>query len=115
MGDILNGWSISLGFGQASQAKAALDFYTEVEAQLAGGVGGQDIILTGHSLGGGLAAFVSALTGTPAEVFNNIPFGSGVVAQILSHDISQGMTLPQFVFTGDYGDSAGLHPVSETR
>lgn len=56
--DVLYGWSVSLGFGQASQAQKALDFYTNVQSHIAGGVGGQVIQLTGHSLGGGLAGFV---------------------------------------------------------
>jgi hypothetical protein len=99
-GDVLNGWSLSSGFGGASQAQMALKFYTQVQAQFAGGVGGQDITLTGHSLGGGLAGFVSDLTGAKSDVFNNIPFGTGVVAQIVSHDRSQGLLFPAFALLG---------------
>src|SRR6202012_2769669 len=91
-----SGWTLSAGYSAASEAQEALNFYTSVELN-----SGQNIQLTGHSLGGGLAGFVSDLTGAPADVFNNIPFGSGVVAEILSHDLSQGMTLPLFVLTGN--------------
>jgi len=96
-GDVKNGWTLSLGYAQASQAAMALQFYTQVQAQYAGG---QDIVLTGHSLGGGLAGFVSDLTGSLADVFNNIAFGTSVVAQILSSDTSLGMSRPAYVFTG---------------
>ncbi|MEY9524038.1 PII-like signaling protein [Bradyrhizobium japonicum] len=95
LGDILNGWTLSAGYSQASQAQKALNFYTLVQGQ-----GSGPIQLTGHSLGGGLAGFVSDLTGAPADVFNNIPFGSGVVAQILSLDLQQGMRLPLSVLGG---------------
>jgi len=77
LGDILNGWTLSLGFSDASQAKMALKFYAEVKALKGSG----PIDLTGHSLGGGLAGFVSDLTGAPADVFNNIPFGVAVAVQ----------------------------------
>jgi hypothetical protein len=83
LGDVLNGWTLSLGFSQASQAQQALSFYTQIRNQVSG-----SIQLTGHSLGGGLAGFVSDLTGAPADVFNNIPFGSGVAAEILSNDLA---------------------------
>ncbi|MFK0691159.1 calcium-binding protein [Mesorhizobium sp. IMUNJ 23033] len=98
--DVLFGWTLSAGLGQASQAQQALNFYAYVEQNFAGGVGGQDIQLTGHSLGGGLAGFVSDIVGASADVFNNMPFGTGVVAQIVSLDRAQGMTSPAFVFSG---------------
>ena len=35
------------------------------------------ILITGHSLGGGLATYVSAMTGLPAHVFNPAGLGQG--------------------------------------
>jgi hypothetical protein len=96
-GDFFKGWFLSAGYASVAQPQMALDFYARVHNDFAHG---QDIQLTGHSLGGGLAGFVSDITGAPADVFNNIPFGTGVVAEILSHDLSQGMTLSAFVFLG---------------
>ncbi len=99
-GDVVQGWTLSAGFSNAAQAQLALDFYTNVQLNFAGGVNGQQIELTGHSLGGGLAGFVADLTGAQADVFNNMPFGAGVVAQVVSHDLSQGMSAPIFAFLG---------------
>lgn len=80
-GDVMNGWTLSFGYAQASQAQLAMQFYTDVTgAQVAFGQAPGNVILTGHSLGGGLAGFVADLTGLPADVFNNIPFGSSTVA-----------------------------------
>lgn len=83
-GDVLNGWTLSAGFAQASQAQLAMQFYTDVTgAQVALGQAPGSVILTGHSLGGGLAGFVADLTGLPADVFNNIPFGASVAGEAL--------------------------------
>jgi hypothetical protein len=105
-GDVLNGWTLSAGYAQASQAQMALAFYSKVQAETPGG--GLGIQLTGHSLGGGLAGFVSDLTGAPADVFNNIPFGSGVAAESVLSSLPQGMSVPsssanvrQFVTLGE--------------
>ncbi|MBX9829239.1 MAG: hypothetical protein K2Y27_30160 [Xanthobacteraceae bacterium] len=111
--DVLYGWTLSGGFSPASQPQLALDFYNQRLAVTAGGA--QNIILTGHSLGGGLAAFVSDLTGSAATVFNNIPFGTGVAAQILSNGAPQGVpltsaTVRQFLTNGEV--AAGLRAAS---
>ncbi len=65
--DIWSGWTIGAGWiGSGTQADEALAFYTAVtgkdwwEAD-------NNAILTGHSLGGGLAGFVSRLSGTPGR------------------------------------------------
>ena len=65
--DVLNGWSMFTGFGTDSQASLARDFYRRVTGldfiSSAVSVGAcSDITLTGHSLGGGLAGFVSQQT-----------------------------------------------------
>ena len=98
--DVVNGWTLSGGFSNATQAQMAFDFYTNVQLNFAGGVNGEQIELTGHSLGGGLAGFVADLTGAQAKVYNNIPFGTAVVAEVVSHDLSQGMSSPLFAFLG---------------
>lgn len=51
LGDVLNGWTLSIGYAQAAQAQMALDFYTQVRSQIAGAADSQVIQLTGHSLG----------------------------------------------------------------
>jgi hypothetical protein len=101
LGDLLNGWTLSLGFAAASQPQMAKDFYTAVTTQpVYGGVVSPKVILTGHSLGGGLAGFVASLTGGRAAIFNNIGFGPGVVAEILSHNFDAGLANLGSLFTG---------------
>ncbi len=51
--DILFGWSLSLGFGDASEAQLAKKFYTDVTHLPLYATNAQNVILTGHSLGGG--------------------------------------------------------------
>jgi hypothetical protein len=75
--DVLFGWSISTGnFSAFSQVPEAIAFYQSVtgKAGLYDGVA-SDVVLTGHSLGGGLAAFVSAASGTKAYAFDHMPIG----------------------------------------
>lgn len=59
-------WSTDLDFALrntlSEQFLRALQFYTQIE----GAVGSENIILTGHSLGGALAGYVSLCTGTRA-------------------------------------------------
>jgi len=70
--DVQGGWLTGAGYGSA-QATAALDTYDTVVSNL---LSPQvtDIILTGQSLGGGLAGYVSALTGADAVLFEHMPY-----------------------------------------
>ncbi|MBB4640571.1 calcium-binding protein [Rhizorhapis suberifaciens] len=82
--DIWNGWTLGGGFAEASQGSLALQFYEAVAGQEATAGGNTDIITTGHSLGGGLAGFVGALSGGEAVVFDHMPFLVATVAQFWS-------------------------------
>ncbi len=54
-----------------TQAKAALKFYYEVEAKCKSlGYNVEDIIITGHSLGGSLVQYICYLTGREGVTFN---------------------------------------------
>jgi hypothetical protein len=59
--DIWNGWTVGAGFAGAGQAKLAKEFFTSVSGRSIYDpitpVGQPGTILTGHSLGGGLAGF----------------------------------------------------------
>jgi hypothetical protein len=79
IGDVLNGWTLGVGYSGAAQAQMAMAFYQAVYQQYA-----NVAELTGHSLGGGMAGFISEITGTPADIFNNIPFGKGVLSYYLT-------------------------------
>ncbi|MFC6488548.1 hypothetical protein [Nitratireductor sp. GCM10026969] len=87
--DAWNGWRLGAGFPDTSQGRLAIEFYESVLRQI-----NDDPVLTvyddaphkpllvGHSLGGGLAGFVSLLSGTQAEVFDHMPFGAAAMGAI---------------------------------
>jgi Protein of unknown function (DUF2974) len=54
-GDLLTGWTLGAGFAAASQATEAIQFYQSVTNRSVFNGPAPDVILTGHSLGGGLA------------------------------------------------------------
>jgi hypothetical protein len=80
--DARNGYGIALGatpdsvFNVATrQAELAAEFYQAVtgntDAQRAEGT-----VLTGHSLGGGLAGYIGLTSGTRSVLFDHLPFES---------------------------------------
>lgn len=82
--DVWNGWVIGAGFNTASQAGLAQAFYTQVTGQsISSNSAPSNVLITGHSLGGGLAGYVATLTGAQASIFDNMPFGAAVIAEIL--------------------------------
>ena len=68
--DVLNGWGGGAGLWFSDQFQLAMEFYHEVRDANPG----KTISLTGHSLGGGLAGFVSSITGAEAHVFDNMTY-----------------------------------------
>ena len=85
-GDIDNGWGIGTGGPFGPQATLGIDFYKAVV-----GTGGSvllnNIIFTGHSLGGGLAGFVGGLYGKTGTVFDSMTYQD---ATNNAHDLSNG-------------------------
>ncbi|MDR3423679.1 MAG: DUF2974 domain-containing protein, partial [Alphaproteobacteria bacterium] len=100
--EIRTGWFLSLGFNTASQPQQALAYYNQI---VSGAGGPANVILTGHSLGGGLAGFVADLYGVQADVFDNIPFGDAVVEESLSNSSLSlplsSHTVSQFTVAGE--------------
>ncbi len=69
--DIWSGWSIGAGYANASQATWAKKFYEAVTGySVYADVAPSNVVLTGHSLGGGLAGHVAALARTSALAFD---------------------------------------------
>ena len=73
--DITQGWVASLGV-PTGQVRMALDFYTAASGNSIYDGAQSDVILTGHSLGGGLAGIVSSLSHTQGLGFDHMPFGA---------------------------------------
>jgi len=94
LADLWSGWTLGAGFEHASQAKLAQEFYTAVTGKSHFEYAGDDVILTGHSLGGGLAGYLSALTGTKAYGFDHMTFGPAAAATLASHLSSLGIPDP---------------------
>jgi RTX calcium-binding nonapeptide repeat (4 copies)/Protein of unknown function (DUF2974) len=93
--DYTRGWSIALGVvSEGTQAPQALEFYSAVLNGKTYQDGRQEnVILTGHSLGGMLAGYVAALSGTDAYTFDHAPFGLGAIATyLLDHGIPANVT-----------------------
>jgi hypothetical protein len=68
--DAWNGVGLAVGSYNGAEARLAAQFYQTVR-----GAGSADsVVLTGHSLGGGLAGFISGLYGSSAKIYDNMPF-----------------------------------------
>jgi hypothetical protein len=72
-----NGYGVGAGSPTGPQAQEAITFYQKVANSLPnfnGNYATANIMLTGHSLGGGLAGFIGALYGQQGVLFDNMPF-----------------------------------------
>ena len=82
-GDWLANIGLAVGTGSSQLAQAA-EYYLQVKAANPGAT----ITLTGHSLGGGLAALVGVFFGVEAHTFDQAPFaasaGRGVALNLLA-------------------------------
>ena len=74
--DLVNGYEIGAGSSFAPDAYYALSFYKSVAAQQSTDLQSSGIVVTGHSLGGGLAGFVGAIYGLSGFLFDNMTFNN---------------------------------------
>ena len=72
--DVWKGWVSSVGI-PSSQYGLAMQFYQTITGKSVYDGAASSTILTGHSLGGGLAGMVGALSGTETLTFDHAPFG----------------------------------------
>ncbi len=84
--DVTNGWVTGGGIYWSPQAKDAALFYQNVVAAQNQSLDADDlytsqIVLTGHSLGGGLAGFLASIYGQEAYIYDNMPF------ELAAHDL----------------------------
>ncbi len=88
--DTITGWFQGTGTA-ADQTRMAAEIYNAVSLKVGGSA---DIVLTGHSLGGGLAGFVAATQGAKAWIFDNMPF-EGAARFALGQSEVQSKALPE--------------------
>lgn len=74
--DPFTGWVTGAGIYDGAQAQDAVSLYKQLNGNSA--TTNSNFILTGDSLGGGLAGFVGDIYGDDAVIFNNMPFEKAV-------------------------------------
>jgi Ca2+-binding RTX toxin-like protein len=78
--DAINGYGVALASPYGDQARLAVEFFQNVVKgdsttdPDSAALRGANVVLTGHSLGGGLAGLVGALYGQSATLYDNMPF-----------------------------------------
>jgi hypothetical protein len=105
-GDLLNGWTLGAGSAGAPQATDASQFYQQVTGLGIFDGPAPDLVLTGHSLGGGLAGFIASVTGARAYIYNWMPYAGAAVGAVLAKDFTLGLSNLLSLFTG--GPLAGF-------
>lgn len=108
--DALNGWGVGAGSPAGAQARLAIQYYNAVVGE---NLDGENVVLTGHSLGGGLAGFVAALYQTNAVLFDNMPFEGAVQTAYdwASGDVPAGFENIAETLTSDiYGNATPWAP-----
>lgn len=70
--DIITDFQLAIGFYSAAQLTQAAEYYLQIKAANPNAT----ITLTGHSLGGGLAALVGVFFGVEAHTFDQAPFAN---------------------------------------
>jgi len=72
--DAWNGWGIGVGAFEGDQARLGQEFFQAVTGTTDGEARDGNALLTGHSLGGGLAGFLASLHGHEAHIFDWMTF-----------------------------------------
>lgn len=89
--DLWNGWVQGAGI-LSSQSEDAIRFYERIAGQSvfkpnAG------VVTTGHSLGGGLAGYVAALSNGTAFIYDAMPFGAASITRVIKEQMNQANVL----------------------
>src|SRR6056297_2682870 len=89
--DLWSGWMVGAGvngdsgsfFGAGSQADLTFRFFEEAVGASAFDENNSGVILTGHSLGGGLAGMAALASGNEGVLFDHMPFGVATMAAVM--------------------------------
>ena len=92
--DIFSGWII--GFGEttspsvspvdiATQAFYAEKYFEDITGDTVFASPNTDVIVTGHSLGGGLAGYIGSLNSAETVLFDHLPFQAAALLRAIEH------------------------------
>ncbi|MDP3744634.1 MAG: hypothetical protein Q8Q76_09905 [Methylotenera sp.] len=98
-GDIAADIGLATGFGSQQLVQAA-EYYLQVKAANPGA----NIIFTGHSLGGGLAALIAVFFGNQAVTFDQAPFANSAEYNLFTEDVA--IHLKDVLLAKGYTDTA---------
>ena len=105
--DVTNGWLLG-GGALTAQTEAAALLYREVTGQTSGQIAASsNVTLVGHSLGGGLAGFVSSVYGSPSITFNTMGYVVG--AQTLFANLNSFPPTNLFTYFNGVAPTHGIY------
>lgn len=85
--DLWNGWVQGAGI-LSTQSEDAIRFYERIVGQSVFDRN-PGVVTTGHSLGGGLAGYIGALSNGEAYVYDAMPFGAASITRVIKEQIEQ--------------------------
>ncbi len=104
-GDWMANTGLATGFGSAQLLQAA-EYYLSIKNDPR--YQGATITLTGHSLGGGLAALVGVFFGIKAVTFDQAPFANSAESGLLTPDVAANLKSDLLLAGYSEADLAGL-------
>ncbi len=99
--DVLNGYFVGAGQSTNDQAWLAAQFYQHITGTEAGDPTAANAILTGHSMGGGLAGFIAALYRQEAYIYDNMTFENAAKS---AYDVALGFGFQDLFADFVWGD-----------
>ena len=85
--DLWNGWVQGAGI-ISSQSEDAILFYEQISGKSVFEKN-PGVVTTGHSLGGGLAGYIGALSNGQAYIYDAMPFGAASITRVIKEQINQ--------------------------
>lgn len=87
--DIWNGWVAGAGV-MSTQSEDAIQFYQKITGTSVFEKNA-NVVTTGHSLGGGLAGYVAALSNGEAYVYDHMPYAAAAITKVVSVNCDQNL------------------------